>query len=435
MTDNPFASKELAKQSGAMATAMESREIQEVQAAMVIAQRFPRDERRAMDRILNACTRKTLAETALYSYNRGGQEVTGPSIRLAEVLAQAWGNIQSGVRELEQTDEASTVEVFAWDLETNTRDAKVFRVPHVRHTKAGAKKLTDPRDIYENLANVGARRKRACILAIIPGDVTESAVAQCDVTLAANADTGPDAVHRLLEAFAAIGVTKAQLEARITNRVESIRPAQMIALRKIYASIRDGISGPDDWFAAGTSSADVLADIKAAAKPQESAATATTQDARTEAAQEPQESAGQASADWPKTYNGNLYDSRGVPWDGSVHSGQKTCNSDGTWRKRKGVSPDTVAASEARYPHIDPLVTFRNGPAIQSGQAPLDLAPSDIPIFADALTWIETAQDMDALNSAMDAARSIDMDDAGRVALESAAAAQATLIRESERHE
>jgi ABC-type hemin transport system ATPase subunit len=147
MTDNPFASKELAKQSGAMATAMESREIQEVQAAMVIAQRFPRDERRAMDRILNACTRKTLAETALYSYNRGGQEVTGPSIRLAEVLAQAWGNIQSGVRELEQTDEDSVVEVFAWDLETNTRDAKVFRVPHVRHTQAGAKKLTDPRDI------------------------------------------------------------------------------------------------------------------------------------------------------------------------------------------------------------------------------------------------------------------------------------------------
>jgi hypothetical protein len=209
--NNPFASKALAQTSGAMATAMESREIQEVQAAMVIAKRFPRDERQAMDRILNACTRKTLAESALYSYNRGGQEVTGPSIRLAEVLAQAWGNIQSGVRELDQTEDHSTVEAFAWDLETNARDAKVFTVPHVRHTKAGTKKLTDPRDIYENVANVGARRKRACILAIIPGDVTEAAVAQCDVTLAANADTGPEAVKRLLEAFAGVGVTKAQI--------------------------------------------------------------------------------------------------------------------------------------------------------------------------------------------------------------------------------
>jgi hypothetical protein len=437
MTDNPFATKVLAPTSGAMATAMESREIQEVQAAMVIAQRFPRDERRAMDRILNACTRKTLAETALYSYNRGGQEVTGPSIRLAEVLAQAWGNIQSGVRELEQTDEASVVEVFAWDLETNTRDAKVFRVPHVRHTKSGAKKLTDPRDIYENVANVGARRKRACILAIIPGDVTEAAVSQCDVTLAANADTGPDAVQRLLDAFAAISVTKAQIEARITNRVESIRPAQMIALRKIYASIRDGISGPDDWFAAGTSSVDVLADIKAAAKPHETAAThgaATTQAARSEAAQEPQEAA--ASAEWPKDYHGNLYDSRGVVWDGVVHSGAKSCNADGTWRRRKGVAPDSVLAAESRYPRIDPLTTFGRGPAIQSAPAPLDLAPpSDVPTFADALTWIETAQDLDQLNSALDAARSIDMDQSGREALDAAAAAQAGLIRESERHD
>jgi hypothetical protein len=262
-------------------------------------------------------------------------------------------------------------------------------------------------------------------------------VSQCDVTLAANADTGPDAVQRLLEAFSAIGVTKAQIEARITNRVESIRPAQMIALRKIYASIRDGISGPDDWFAAGTSSADVLADIKAAAKTQEPAATqgqATTQAARSEATQEPQEPA--ASAEWPKDYHGNLYDSRGVVWDGVVHSGAKTCNADGTWRRRKGVAPDSVLAAESRYPRIDPLTSFGRGPAIQSGPAPLDLTPSsDIPTFADALTWIETAQDLDALNSAMDAARSIDMDQSGRDALDAAAAAQAGLIRESERHD
>jgi hypothetical protein len=184
------------------------------------------------------------------------------------------------------------------------------------------------------------------------------------------------------------------------------------------------------------SSAATLRKIQDTTRPQDPAAAqvaATTQSARTEAAQEPQESA--ASAEWPKYYYGNLYDSRGVVWDGVVHSGQKTCNADGTWRRRKGVAPDSVLAAEARYPRIDPLTAFGRGPAIQSGPAPLDLAPSDIPTFADALTWIETAQDMDELNSALDAAMSIDMDDAGRVALECAIAAQATLIRESECHE
>jgi hypothetical protein len=422
--NNPFSSKALTVPAGAMATAMESREIQEVQAAMVIAQRFPRDERKAMDRILNACTRKTLAETALYSYNRGGQEVTGPSIRLAEVLAQAWGNIQSGVRELEQTEDASTVEVFAWDLETNTRDAKVFRVPHVRHTKAGAKKLTDPRDIYENLANVGARRKRACILAIIPGDVTEAAVAQCDVTLAANADTGPDAVKRLLEAFAGVGVTKAQIEARLTNRVESVRPAQMVALRKIYASIRDGISGPDDWFTPGTASADVLKDIKAAAHAEPVAAPADSPQKSQQAA--PQQFADPtdplASTDWPKTHNGNLYDSRGVVWDGLVHSGQKSCNADGTWRRRKGVHPEQVAAAEARFPRIDPLTAFGGGPAIESGPAPLEL--DGTPGLADVLTWIAESADLEQLDLSVDAGKDCDLTTDERQQVNAAAAAQ-----------
>lgn len=44
-----------------------------------------------MDRILKSCTRETLAQSAVYSYPRGGQSVEGPSIRLAETLAQEWG--------------------------------------------------------------------------------------------------------------------------------------------------------------------------------------------------------------------------------------------------------------------------------------------------------------------------------------------------------
>ena len=82
----------------------------------------------------------------MYSYSRGGTEVTGPSIRAAETLAQCWGNIQFGVRELEQRGAESTVEAFAWDIETNTRQVKVFQVPHLRYTKKGSYRLEDPRD-------------------------------------------------------------------------------------------------------------------------------------------------------------------------------------------------------------------------------------------------------------------------------------------------
>lgn len=249
---NPFSGDVVAKPTpsplSAPAHTDQQRAIAEVQAAMVIARANPRDPIGAMDRILNACTRPTLAEKALYSYSRGGTDITGPSIRLAEAVAQQWGNINFGIRELEQRGEMSTVQAFAWDIETNTRREVTFQVPLIRHTKKGAYRLEDPRDIYEMVANQGARRLRACILAVIPGDVIEAAVNQCEATLHAKSDTGPDAIQRLLAAFAEFGVTREQIEARIQRRIDAIQPAQVVSMKKIYVSLRDGMSVAADWF-------------------------------------------------------------------------------------------------------------------------------------------------------------------------------------------
>ena len=204
----------------------------------------------------SSCTRTSLAEQALYTYSRGGTDISGPSIRLAEAVAQQWGNLQFGIRELEQRNGESTVEAFAWDLETNTRQVKVFQVPHTRYTKSkGNTALSDPRDIYELVANQGARRLRACILGVIPGDVIDEAVRQCDVTLSASADTSPEAQKKIVDAFAAYKVTKAQIEKRIQRRIDAVTPAQVISLRKILISMRDGMSAPEDWFEATAGSA------------------------------------------------------------------------------------------------------------------------------------------------------------------------------------
>lgn len=259
--NNPFGSQmQVRSAQNATAEAGQQREIAEVQAAMVIAKRFPRNQMEATDKILQACTRTSLAEGALYSYSKGGSDVTGPSIRMAEVLAQCWGNISFGIRELEQRNGESSVEAFAWDIETNTRQVKVFQVGHVRHSKSGVKKLTDPRDIYELVANQGARRLRACILGVIPGDVTEAAVKQCEETLHANADTSPEGIKKLTSAFEKIGISKEQIEVRIQRRIETIRPAQIVQLKKVYASLRDGMSEVGDWFDASATAAKSITD-------------------------------------------------------------------------------------------------------------------------------------------------------------------------------
>jgi hypothetical protein len=123
-----------------------------------------------------------------------------------------------------------------------------FTVPHIRQTKQGRTTLTDPRDVYELVANQGARRLRACILAVIPGDVVEDAVVQCEETMRAEADLSPAGLKKILDAFAQYGITKAQIEKRIQREFSAIQPAQVVGLKKVYASLRDGMSAPLDHF-------------------------------------------------------------------------------------------------------------------------------------------------------------------------------------------
>lgn len=238
--------KEMPVASAATALAT-TRQAQEVQAAMVVAKKFPRDEAKSMDRILSACTRKTLAESAIYSYPRGGTEVTGPSIRLAECIAQNWGNIDFGYIELEQKQGESTVMAYAWDLETNTRQSKVFAVPHRRETKNGSYPLTDSRDIYELIANQASRRVRSCVLAVIPGDVVEAAVQQCELTMKAGMNSKPikDLIAEMVQCFAKYDVTEEMLSAYIGKNIEAFNEKDVLKLRKIYGSLKDGILGND----------------------------------------------------------------------------------------------------------------------------------------------------------------------------------------------
>ena len=149
---------------------MVNRQAQEVQAAMVIAKRFPRNEVDSFNRILRSCQRKSLAETATYEYPRGGAKVTGPSIRLAEAMAQNWGNIDFGITELEQSNGESQVMAYAWDLETNTRQTKIFTVPHIRGTKKGNIPLTDPMA----LAKIRGEYRPAMTKAMLTGSFVDT---------------------------------------------------------------------------------------------------------------------------------------------------------------------------------------------------------------------------------------------------------------------
>lgn len=225
-----------------------SRAVAEVQGQILMAKKFPRDPVVAMDRILNECRRPSLAEVAQYSFPRGGTMVEGPSIRLAETIARNWGNVSFGTVEVDRTGNESSMLAYAWDLETNVMARQEFKVRHIRDTRGGGKALSDERDVYELTANQGSRRVRACILRIIPGDVVDTAMAECAATLQDKLGDVQERVPKMVEGFSALGVSRLQLEKRLRHRLDTLNGPEYLSLRKIYQSIKDGMATVEDYF-------------------------------------------------------------------------------------------------------------------------------------------------------------------------------------------
>ena len=277
--------------SGGLAIA-QTRELSEALAAVQMAKLFPRDMQECRKMIESECQREGLAEVATYTYARGGQDITGPSIRLAETLVRCLGNIDAGWRELETSPESSKCEAFAWDKERNIRHSVTFTVSHIRHTRKGDYILTDPRDIYEKCANEAARRKRAAILAVVSGDLVEYACKLCDDALKAKADITPERLEKMLKLFEGYGVSRNMIEKRIQRDLQSITPAQFVSLIKVANSLKDGLGKVENYFEVETVDAEIKPEdknnLRAALAKKKIGKTA---EAEAEAAKEPEAAA------------------------------------------------------------------------------------------------------------------------------------------------
>ena len=255
---NPFASQQMGQHVNHGTVHIEqSRAVTEAQGKLFLAKQFPRDEAAAYNKIMISCSRPSLAAVGEYAYPRGGQKVSGPSIRLAEELARCWGNIDFGIRELSRQEGNSEMEAYAWDVETNTYSSQKFTVRHIRDKRGGGVALTDERDIYEVTANMGGRRLRARLLAILPPDLVEAAVNRCRATLAGNNDEPiADRVRRTVQAFSKFGVKESHLRAYLGKSLDDCLPEDIADFQSIYNSLKGGQAQASDFFSMRSHEAD-----------------------------------------------------------------------------------------------------------------------------------------------------------------------------------
>ena len=215
----------------------------EIQSAIVVARRFPRNESQAFEKLMKATQRTSFSEDAMYSFPRGGATVEGPSVNLAREAARVWGNIRYGSEVIRDDDESRQIQSWAWDLETNVKTSAQDDFKKLIFRKGPGWFVPDDRDLRELTNRRGAILSRNCILQILPKDLIEDAMNECKKTLQKGAQSDPDSARKkIILAFSSLNISTEMLEGYLEHKLSECSPTEIADLRTVYVSIKDGNS-------------------------------------------------------------------------------------------------------------------------------------------------------------------------------------------------
>lgn len=224
----------------------------ELQSAITVAIKFPRNEDEAFGRLMKSAKRLTFAEKAVYSFPRGGSTVSGPSAHLAREAARVWGNVRYGFEIVRDDDENIHLRGWAWDMQTNTKVTQDAHFKKLVYRKKGGWQKPDERDLRELVNKHGAIAERNCILKVVPSDLVEDAQQESVKTMRAGVAKDIDGERKkIIMAFAELNVAVADIEKYLGNPLKQATAEQVAELRTVYKSIIDGNSRWVDYAQGG----------------------------------------------------------------------------------------------------------------------------------------------------------------------------------------
>jgi hypothetical protein len=212
------------------------------------AHRYPRSIGRFLKEATALATlTPEIAGMCMYALPRGGKSITGPSVRLAEICASAYGNMHVGSRVLEAGDKQITAQGIAWDLEKNLR---VTIETQRRITKANGQRYDDDMIGVTGMA-AGSIALRNAIFRVVPRAYVESVLAAARRVAVGDQKTLPVRRDQAIGHFAKLGITKEQVLAKLEKpTVEDIGLDDLEVLIGIATALKDNAMRIDEYFPA-----------------------------------------------------------------------------------------------------------------------------------------------------------------------------------------
>ncbi len=231
--------------------AVESIQRAEVDVQISTARKYPRQLPAVKQKMLAFATLdQETAESCFYSLPRGGKNIVGPSVRLAEIAVACYGNLRAGSRIIESVTDGPNphvvVQAVAHDLESNTAITVEKRR---RITKKKAKDKIDEDDI--NLAcNAGAAIAfRDAVFKIVPGALIKPVFEQARQVAIGDAKSLVDRRARAFESFAKMGVQQDKVLSVLgKTHMDLVDLEDLGTLFGLHTAIKEGDMTIDEAF-------------------------------------------------------------------------------------------------------------------------------------------------------------------------------------------
>jgi hypothetical protein len=220
----------------------------EIEAQLDAAHRYPRSVKKFLQDATGLATlTQDVAESCIYALPRGQKTISGPSVRLAEIVASSWGNIHAASRVLDADDTEITSQGVAWDLEKNYR--VTVEVRRRITNKKGQRYDDDMITVTGNAA--GSISFRNAVFRNVPRAYVNLLYSRVRSVAVGNAQTLVTRRLEMIERLTKLGVHPARVFARLGKvAVEDIGLDDLEILVGLGTAIKSGDRSIDDCFPA-----------------------------------------------------------------------------------------------------------------------------------------------------------------------------------------
>ena len=218
----------------------------EVDMQVATAKQYPRSIAKCLkDAVGLATVTKEMAGACIYVLPRSGKDITGPSVRLAEIMAATWGNLRVEGKVISEGDKFITARGTAWDMENNVLfSADVQR----RITDKNGRRYKDDMIIVTGNAAVSIAIRNA-LFRVVPMAVVDQVYKQAKDAAVGTIRTLGERRTMALQKLATFGVTEDRILARLGKEgIEDVGLRDIEKLIGLYNAINSEDMTPEDAF-------------------------------------------------------------------------------------------------------------------------------------------------------------------------------------------